>query len=469
MTTLFFLIGLISYYSAVSLRHYWFQTSSWDLGIFDQAVFLISKGLEPKSSLLGFHILGDHAALVLYPIGWLSSIFPTINLLFILQSSALASLVFPLSDLAKSLGLSKRNKLILLIVGLLYPIVFNTAIFDFHPETLAFPLILKLIVELENNNQRINLNSIILILLALTCKITISIFIFGLGIWLLIVRKKLSGLILTSLSAAWFIVMGKYVIPLYGGDKAELGRHLGKFGIDQTSGIDVIPSIMSRLITQLLSLNNIEYIILLLLPVIYILLHKRRLEIISRTAPFLPLLILNLLAKENSMKNLVHHYSLLLVPILLVEVGKTLKNSKSGLSGYPNWMIGRINYIILGWSVICFITFSRIGFYFGTFQDTLDTAIYRREAIEYINKDIEVKVLTNNSLVPHLSRRKEIQYTNSTQLDYLDNYDQILLDSKHPGWGASKELIEKMKSNIKSNKKWMEVYNKGDVTLYNKK
>ena len=87
-----------------------------------------------------------------------------------------------------------------------------------------------------------------------------------------------------------------------------------------------------------------------------------------------------------------------------------MKNSKTGLSGYPNWMIGKINYIILGWSVICFIIFSRIGFYFGTFQDTLDTAIYRREAIEYINKDIEVKVLKNNSLVPHLSRRKEIQY-----------------------------------------------------------
>jgi len=57
---------------ALGLRHYWFQTHGWDLGIFDQAIYLISRGWPAESSLLGFHILGDHGALVLYPVGWIS-------------------------------------------------------------------------------------------------------------------------------------------------------------------------------------------------------------------------------------------------------------------------------------------------------------------------------------------------------------------------------------------------------------
>jgi len=67
----FFLLSFLILSLASSLRHWWFNSSSWDLGIFDQAIYLISEGKEPYSSLLGFHILGDHGALVLYPLGLL--------------------------------------------------------------------------------------------------------------------------------------------------------------------------------------------------------------------------------------------------------------------------------------------------------------------------------------------------------------------------------------------------------------
>ena len=75
---------------ASSLRHFWFNSSSWDLGIFEQAIFLISKGHEPFSSILGFHILGDHGALILYPLAIFYKIFPSTYFLFFLQSSALS-------------------------------------------------------------------------------------------------------------------------------------------------------------------------------------------------------------------------------------------------------------------------------------------------------------------------------------------------------------------------------------------
>ena len=49
-----------------SLRHILFKSGAYDLGIFDQAVYLISQREVPISSLMGFHILGDHAAWILY-------------------------------------------------------------------------------------------------------------------------------------------------------------------------------------------------------------------------------------------------------------------------------------------------------------------------------------------------------------------------------------------------------------------
>ena len=67
----FFFVSFLILSFASSLRHFWFHSSSWDLGIFDQAIYLISQGQKPFSTLLGFHILGDHGALVLYPLGFL--------------------------------------------------------------------------------------------------------------------------------------------------------------------------------------------------------------------------------------------------------------------------------------------------------------------------------------------------------------------------------------------------------------
>ena len=61
MTWIIFSIAFFVFSGSIWLRHSWFQTSSWDLGIFDQATYLISQGLIPNSSLLNFHILGDHA------------------------------------------------------------------------------------------------------------------------------------------------------------------------------------------------------------------------------------------------------------------------------------------------------------------------------------------------------------------------------------------------------------------------
>ncbi len=79
-----------------SLRHILFKSGAYDLGIFDQAVYLISQREVPISSLMGFHILGDHAAWILYLLAIPYKIYPSVYWLLFIQSLALSIAVLPL-------------------------------------------------------------------------------------------------------------------------------------------------------------------------------------------------------------------------------------------------------------------------------------------------------------------------------------------------------------------------------------
>jgi len=73
-----------------SLRHELFQSTALDLAAFDQWIYLASQGLPPISSFFGFHMIGDHAAFILYLIVPLYKIYPDVHWLFAVQAIALA-------------------------------------------------------------------------------------------------------------------------------------------------------------------------------------------------------------------------------------------------------------------------------------------------------------------------------------------------------------------------------------------
>lgn len=65
------IIGTLILFISSSLRHLLFKSTALDLAVFDQWVYLISQNLPPISSFFGFHVIGDHAAFILYPISLL--------------------------------------------------------------------------------------------------------------------------------------------------------------------------------------------------------------------------------------------------------------------------------------------------------------------------------------------------------------------------------------------------------------
>lgn len=466
MTWIIFSIAFFFFSGSIWLRHSWFQTSSWDLGIFDQATYLISQGLIPNSSLLNFHILGDHGSLVLYPIGWLSKIFPSIKLLFILQGLALASTVFPLSKIAKYNNLSKKFTITSLLVFVLYPVVFNVAIFDFHPEVLALPLIMEVILLISYSKYYFRI--FLCLLFSLACKITMSFLVFGIGLWMIAKKRFKLGFAISTFGITWFILIGMILIPYYGGENSQITRHSDKFGISNTTifNLDNVFENILIISKQILSIENIGYLFLLLLPVIYICFYKKIKYALFNLFPFLPLLFLNLISSISPMKDLVHQYSLFLVPFLVSEVQMSLINIDNGSRVYPHWFTKRASKIILIWSILTFMTLSRVTFFFGPFQNRFDTIYARKEAISKV--DTQSAVLTSNDLIPHLSRRKFIGLTTSDKIDKIDNFDEILLDRNHPGWNSNIEIIDSMIDKLESNPKWFKKFEKDSVILFMK-
>ena len=465
----FFILSFLILSFASSLRHWWFHSSSWDLGIFDQAIFLISKGQEPYSSLLGFHILGDHGALVLYPLGFLYKYFSSTYFLFFIQSFALSISIFPLQKLSKNLNLSKSATNASYVAFLLYPVVFNVNIFDFHPEVLAFPLVLDLFISVKINKLENLWKFFLKIFFILTCKITNSFLVFGFGIWMILKGFLRIGVSLICFSIFWFISVAFFLIPHFGGVNASVIRQAGKFGLSNFTSLNIfsVIKIVYQLFWQFFSISNLEYIVLLILPVLYIFFNKNRLNFFSNIIPFLPILLLNLISDSYPMKNLIHQYSLFIVPFLSVSIQESLSPILiQGIFNYPKWFQVRAPYLIIFWSVLTFLIFSRFTYYFGPFHTHFPSLEARREAILLV-KDSS-SVLTTNDLVPHLSRRKNIKFTDSREEYNLENFDEILLDIERPGWQSNFLYVDKIYKYLESNSIWEKVYEKNYIVLFKK-
>ena len=178
-------------------------------------------------------------------------------------------------------------------------------------------------------------------------------------------------------------------------------------------------------------------------------------------------MLLNLISSSYPMKNLVHQYSLFIVPFIAISIQESLSKSLVfGINNYPKWFQKRSSKIIIFWSILTFMIFSRFTYLLGPYHNHFESSNARREAISLVNKNSSV--LTTNDLAPHLSKRKNIQFTNSNLKYNLENFDEILLDLEKPGWQSNKEFVKKIQDEINLKKLWFKKYEKDNIILFEK-
>lgn len=446
------IVGMSAFilFGCSSLRHELFQSNAFDLGIFDQAVYLISQGQPPISSFIGFHILGDHAAWIFYPLALLYKIYPSVYWLFAVQAAALTLGALPTWYLARQAGLKESQGIAVVFVYLLQPLLFNANLFDFHPEVIAVPLLLAAVLAARLDRLGWFCLSIFPVL---GCKEVLPLTIAGMGVWLLLFEKRrLYGAIALCAGVAWFLIATQVIIPFFNSAEATaLVRYsyLGNSVLDIAKNIVLQPGLI---LGRVFSLDNLEYLVLLLAPVIWALSPQG----IKPLVGAIPCLALNILADYSPQKNLIHQYSVPALPFLVLAV-------ISSLAAGRGWLQNKRAIIL--WSLVAFLCLAKFPHFGGKYLKSLDTWQATKEAIAQIQT--KGSVYTTAEICPHLSHRKLITFTTSDSPPAdLNTYNYVLLNVRHPGWSNSQEFTASLANQLKNNQGFQLKYQRDDVYLF---
>lgn len=444
-------ISIIILLVCSSLKHALFESTAFDLGIFDQAVYLISQGQSPVSSFLGFHILGDHAALILYPLALLYKIYPHVSWLLAVQAISLSLGALPTWYLARHAGLGEKQATTMAIVYLLYPLVFNINLFDFHPEVIALPSILGAILAARLGNGWWFGLALILIL---SCKEILSLTVAAMGFWLLVFEKKrLFGAMALFAGIAWFIIATQVIVPSFGtGEPSGLNCYnfLGDSVLEVATNLLLKPGIV---LSQIFTLPNLEYLFQLLWPVIWGLSSKH----LTPLVPAIPALALNLISDCQSHKDLSYQYPIPILPFLLLAVITTFAAGKESVKTRKG---------IILWSLVAFLALAKFGRFASTshYLATLDTWQGTKEAVALVKT--KGSVLTSDKIAPHLTHRPVVKLaTSGSESIDLSQFEYVWLNMRHP-WTGTPDTVITLVQRLEEMPQFQLKYRRDDVVLY---
>ncbi len=433
-----------------SVRHWLYQSHGYDLGWFDQAIYLISTGQNPIVSFGGFHILGDHAAIIYYPIALLYKIYPDVHWLFAIQAVALAGAGFPIYYLSLQAGLNRHQSTTIVFAYLLYPLVFNKNLFDFHSEVIAVPCFFIAVLAARSNK----ITAFILATIAiLSCKAVLSLTVIAMGIWLILFeQRRTHGAIAIGLGLAWFIISSQYIIPAFSGaEPAAVSRYsyLGSSIGEIARNLIFKPNLV---LEKIFSTDTLEYLFFLSIPVLWGLSPRQLAPLIST----IPMLTMNILSTASTQRNLVHQYSIPILPFLFVAIIGAVAADRAFLKTRRN---------ILIWSAIAFILFSKVGYFWSTYLSSLDTNTATTIAIRKI-KDSGA-VLTTGEISPHLTHRPLVKLTfkENASID-LKPFKYVLLNERHPGWNSDITTVQNIRSRVESSQQFNLEYKQDEMYLF---
>ncbi|WP_032521342.1 DUF2079 domain-containing protein, partial [Prochlorococcus marinus] len=419
------------------LRHYLLQSNAYDLGLFDQWIWLTSKNLPSYSTMTGLHMFADHGAWTLYIISVIYKLIPDINILFLSQSLSLCFTTIPLWLLCKKNNLSSKVGFLVGTFWLLQPVVFNINLFDFHPEVWAMPCIAFYYYFEKNKNFSI---SILLTVLILGTRDGLVLLIFGFGLEQILKKKFRRALILFLISILWFLFLNNLMYPILNGDKGSV-MALARYSNYGDSFKEILFTLFLNplyVLKQIKLIDSIFYLLILFAPALVFL---KNISFITLISSF-PLVFSNILSESSSQRTLIHQYSL---PIALVIVVSVI----NGLANNEDIFIYRRKTFL--WMIICWAALAKPLFFAGPYLSRLDSIIPAREAFKEIPKN--ANVITTSYLVPHLSQRSFIKYPKNEDdiKSDLKEFNILLLNPLDPGWDSSNKLQKEYIKTAKEN------------------
>lgn len=392
---LFFLIAVFAVgYSLIAvLRHLRFESFGYDLGIYDQAIWLWSQFKEPFSTIKNSHIFGDHLTPVLALLSPLYWIVDDVRILLIFQAVFVATGAIPIYFLAKERLKSAALSLVLTFTYLCFFGIQNGVVFDFHPLVVAVPFLSWWFYFLEKEKSLLVL---LLSFFILGLQENLSLLMIALGL-VVFWKKRFLGVSIIVLSTCWFLLATKVLMPYFSSKDSFL----------------YFPT--KPLLTPLTFLKEVFY------PF-----EKTKTILVSLGAfaflpIFSPLFLIPIFEQftERFVGNIVAtrwgislHYSAPLAPILVYGTIKTLENNffkkrKVILYGIGVFLLS----LCLGYQFFLHLPLNMLA------KKEFYTPSKNKPEIEKAIKLISAEsgVATQNNLIPYLSHRKKIYLFSSCE------------------------------------------------------
>jgi uncharacterized membrane protein len=295
------------------LRHRAFTTGRYDLGNMVQTVwntahghFLqMTGGDGVQISRLAAHF--DPILAAFAPLWW---IWPSPEMLLVVQAIALALGALPVFWLArKHLG-TERAGLAFGLVYLLYPATEWLALNEFHPVALACPLLLFAFWYLDENRL---LPFAVFATVAMTTKEEVGLVVAGMGLWYAIRRRPRAGAAIAGAGVLVSTIAIAVVIPHYNSGAAS--SFYGRYDAIGGSAGGIAKTAVTHpwtLFEQAFQHRDLHYLLHLLLPLSLLFLLSPILLV-----AFLPEAALNQLSATPTQTSIHFHYLAAAIPPLI--------------------------------------------------------------------------------------------------------------------------------------------------------
>lgn len=181
---------------------------AYDVGLYDQGVWLLSRGEAPFVTLMGRNMLGDHASLILFLVVPLFWIIPGTATLLVVQACVIAAGAIPIYLFARKVLSSDGMGMCAAVLWLANPAVNGTGMENFHPDSFLGLFLPAALYALYMKKWRMYA---VMVFFCLLVKEDVLLVMVPLGLFVAVRYDRRRGL-LTVLASLFATVVGMFVL-----------------------------------------------------------------------------------------------------------------------------------------------------------------------------------------------------------------------------------------------------------------
>ena len=421
------------YFSYLTLERYAaFEARALDMGNLNQTIWNTAHGnwfrLTNQPGIV--NRLSLHVEPILVPISWLYRLYPTPEMLLVLQTVVIACGAIPAYLLARHQARNVWLALLFALAYLLHPALQAANWFEFHPVSLAPTFLLAAVYCLFVNRSGW---FAFYALLAAGCKEEVALLVFMLGLYaLLVLRRPGLGALTMALALAWALFAVLVLQNMF----ADGNIHWARYAYLGDSPLQMVTTLVTRpgvVFAQLQSAHILRYLLLLTLPVAFTAWLAPEVLLLA-----LPSLAVNLLADFPPMHQVdTLMYAAPIVPFVIAAgirgtarvLRWSMRRAERKRPGVPPHSATGL----LGALILLFLLMAQRDFGYlpggGNYQRFTVSDHDRAAAAIIAQIPSDAKVSAQDKLNPHVSGRETVYI-----FPRLEDADTVFLDVIGPAW-----------------------------------